>query len=72
MKAQGSYDIPTIAARLGMSNYRAAHFLERNGVKVYAGGKGCPRTILLSDLRAAFPDLYASLEELAHLHRITG
>ena len=72
VKAQAVYDLPDLAAKMGMSTRRAKRYLEKQGVRVTPGGQGTPQTILLSDIRVSFPDLYASLEEAAHLHRITG
>lgn len=57
---------------MGMTVYRAARYLERNGVPVKSNGQGSAQTVLLSDLRAAFPELYASFEEAAHLKKVAG
>jgi len=72
MKAQAVYDLPDLAAKMGMSVERAVRYLSKQGVPISTSGKGSPRTVLLSDLRSSFPELYASLEEAAHLHRVTG
>ena len=72
MKAQAVYDLHELAAQMGMTTQRARRYLEKQGVPVTRGGKGTPMTVLLSDLRSSFPELYASLEEAAHLHRVTG
>lgn len=72
MIPQAVYDLPDLAAKMGMTVYRAARYLERNGVPVKSNGQGSAQTVLLSDLRAAFPELYASFEEAAHLKKVAG
>lgn len=72
VKAQAVYDLPDLAAKMGMTTKRARRYLERQGVRIVLSGPGAVATVLLSDIRTAFPDLYASLEEAAHLHRVTG
>lgn len=72
MKAQAVYDLPDLAAKMGMSVDRACRYLEKKGVPIHSGGRGTPRTVLLCDLRECFPDAYASLEEAAHLNRVKG
>ena len=67
MRAQAVYDLPALAADMGMSTERAARWLVRQGVPVQSHGFGATRTVLLSDIRTAFPGLYASLEEAAHI-----
>ena len=67
VKAQAVYDLHELAERMGMSTQRARRYLEKQGVPVARGGKGTLMTVLLSDLRTAFPGLYASLEEAAHI-----
>jgi len=72
LKAQAVYDLPDLAAKMGMTTKRAARYLEKQGVPVKSSGKGAHRTVLLSDLRESFPEVYASLEEAAHLNRVKG
>lgn len=67
MEAQAVYDLPDLAAKMGMSPRRAKRYLEKSGVRVTPGGRGTPQTILLCDIRESFPDLYTSLEEAAHI-----
>lgn len=70
MIVKAVYDLPDLAAKMGMSNQRARRYLERQGVRVTRGGKGTITTVLLSELREAFPELYRSLEESAHLQSL--
>lgn len=72
MKAQAVYDLPDLAAKMGMTAKRAKRYLTKMGVKVTCPGERSKSTVLLSDIREAFPDLYASLEEAAHLNRVKG
>lgn len=62
-------DIRTLAKAMQMTPYRAVRYLETSGVPVKRQGRGSPRTVLLIDLRLAFPQLFQSIEEAAHLGR---
>lgn len=72
MIPQAVYDLPDLAAKMGMSTRRAKRYLTKLGVRVICVGSGSTSTVLLSDLREAFPELYGSLEEAAHLRRVAG
>lgn len=72
MIPQAVYGLPELAAKMGMSTRRAKRYLEKMGVKITCPGKRYTSTVLLSDIRSAFPDLYASLEEVAHLRGLAG
>lgn len=72
MIPQAVYDLPDLAARMGMSTWRAKRYLVARGVPVRSSGRGAPRTVLLVDLRESFPELYGSLEEAIHLRRVSG
>lgn len=70
MKAQAVYDLPDLAAKMGMTTKRAKRYLTKMGVKVTCPGERSTSTVLLSDIRESFPDLYSSLEEAAHLRSL--
>ena len=72
VKAQAVYDLPDLAAKMGMSTRRAKRYLTKAGVTVTCHGERCTSTVLLSDLRESFPSLYSSLEEAAHLRGLAG
>lgn len=70
MEPQAVYDLPDLAAKMGMTTRRAKRYLTKMGVTVTCPGERSTSTVLLSDLRSVFPALYASLEEAAHLRSI--
>lgn len=61
-----AYTIPELAKMAGISRWKMARLLEANGVKLHKAGAK-KRTVLLSQIRQCFPDLWDSLLDVMRL-----
>lgn len=68
LEVKAVYTVPELGALMGgMCRHRVARMLRRMGVPVLAGR---PRLVLIADLKALAPAIWASLEEAAHLRAL--
>lgn len=67
LEVKAVYTVPELGRLMGIHKKRVSRLLKRLQVPVQPGSPGI---VLLADIKAMAPAIWASLEEVAHLRRL--